>query len=159
MKKKTIGNKIMMIMMTMMLLLTGLGASKSVFAANTSDENWSFNLSVDSSKFHYIKGRAKTNDSKIYINWQTAYGGNLSKLTVSPFGADSDTGAAKAAGTRYGGQRNYVMNGCNKYAVTNYVHELGMTYARPALRANEGKGTAKGVWSPDCAGNSYIILQ
>ena len=35
MKKKTIGNKIMMIMMTMMLLLTGLGASKSVFAANT----------------------------------------------------------------------------------------------------------------------------
>lgn len=158
MKKKTIGNKIMVVMMTLMLLLTGLGASKNVFAANTADVDWSFNLSVDSSKFHYVKGRAKWNNSKIYINWQTAYGGNLSKLTVSPFGADSDTGSPKKAGTAYGGQRNYIMNGCNKYAVTNYVHELGYAYARPGIKANEGKGTAKGVWSPDCAG-SYKVLQ
>ena len=158
MKKKTIGNKIMVVMMTLMLLLTGLGASKNVFAANTADVDWSFNLSVDSSKFHYVKGRKKENDSKIYINWQNAYGGNLSKLTVSPFGAVSKKGTAEPAGTRYKGQRNYIMNGCNKYSVTNYVYELGYAYARPGIKANEGKGTAKGVWSPDCAG-SYKVLQ
>ena len=105
-------------MMTLMLLLTGLGASKNVFAANTADVDWSFNLSVDSSKFHYVKGRAKWNNSKIYINWQTAYGGNLSKLTVSPFGADSDTGSPQKAGTAYGGQRNYIMKTAIRTAVT-----------------------------------------
>lgn len=37
MKRKTIGNKVMIVMMTLMLLLTGLGMSQSVFAANTTD--------------------------------------------------------------------------------------------------------------------------
>ena len=59
MKRKTIGNKVMIVMMTLMLLLTGLGMSQSVFAANTTDATWSYNLNADSSKMHYISRREK----------------------------------------------------------------------------------------------------
>ena len=131
MKKKTIGNKIMVVMMTLMLLLTGLGASKNVFAA--------------------------ANTSNAYVNWNGVYGGNLSKIAVSPYKATTSSSSLKNAGTETGGSRTYIMNGCGKYEVKIYV-KSPYKFASIGLKAYAGKGTAKGVWSPDCAGN-YKVLQ
>lgn len=158
MKKKTIGNKIMVVMMTLMLLLTGLGASKNVFAAaNTADVAWSYNLNVSSKKTHYISRREKLNKSNAYVNWNGAYGGNLSKIAVSPYKATTSSSSLKNAGTETGGSRTYIMNGCGKYEVKIYV-KSPYKFASIGLKAYAGKGTAKGVWSPDCAG-SYKVLQ
>ena len=49
------------------------------------------------------------------------------------------------------------VNSTGKYAVTNGVYERGYRYASLGVKSQSGNGTAKGVWSPDCAG-SYTIL-
>ena len=157
MKRKTIGNKVMIVMMTLMLLLTGLGMSQSVFAANTTDATWSYNLNADSSKMHYISRREKMNNSNVYINWNGVYGGNLSKIAVSPYKAKKSSGSLVNAGTSTSGSRTYIMNGCGKYEVKIYV-KSPYKFASVGMKAYKGKGTAKGVWSPDCAGH-YTVLQ
>ena len=157
MKRKTIGNKVMIVMMTLMLLLTGLGMSQSVFAANTTDATWSYNLNADSSKMHYISRREKMNNSNVYINWNGVYGGNLSKIAVSPYKAKKSSGSLVNAGTSTGGSRTYIMNGCGKYEVKIYV-KSPYKFASVGMKAYKGKGTAKGVWSPDCTGH-YTVLQ
>mgnify|MGYP003253235383 CR=1 FL=1 len=79
--------------MAAMLSITGLGvAQKNVQAANAKDESWSFSLSVNSNAFQYIKGRNKTDDSKIYINWSSTYGGNISQIQVYACGSNSEYG-------------------------------------------------------------------
>ncbi len=151
-------NKVMMLLMALMLVVSGMGVSATSFAANTSDDPWSFSLGVKMTTMQHIVGRRKDNDSKNYIYWSSTYGGNLSKITISPFGANSAQGKAYPAGTKSGGERRYIMNQTGKYALTNFVYELGYKYARPGMLGNKGSGGAKGVWSPDCAG-SYTVLQ
>ena len=60
-------------------------------------------------------------------------------------------------GKEHGATRECVVNSTGKYAVTNGVYERGYRYASLAVKSQSGSGTAKGVWSPDCAG-SYTIL-
>lgn len=154
---KNLGNRIMMVLMAAMVFVTGAGVSKTAFAANTSDESWSFYLTTDNTSLQYIPGRNKTDDSKIYINWTTKHSGGLTSIIVSPYGADSAYGDPKPAGTYTGGVKSYIMNGYGQYSITNYVFERELAYARPGMRAEAGYATAVGVWSPDSTRN-YTIL-
>lgn len=154
--RNKIGRKLAVITMGLMIALTGIGMSTTVFA-DTTDTIWSFNLNVSTTKFQYLS-REKQNNSKIYINWQSSYGGNLSKICVTPKGSDKKDSTPKNAGTVHGGSRQYIMNGSGKYSLTNGVYEMGYKFARPGMRAQAGKGTAKGCWSPDSAG-TYTVLQ
>ncbi len=60
-------------------------------------------------------------------------------------------------GKEHGATRECVVNSTGKYAVTNGVYERGYRYASLGVKSQSGNGTAKDVWSPDCAG-SYTIL-
>ena len=94
--------------------------------------------------------------SKIYFNWNGAYN-NLTKLMITPYGSYGTDDSLKPAGNEYGATRECVVNRTGKYAVTNGVYERGYRYASLGVKSQSGNGTAKGVWSPDCAG-SYTIL-
>lgn len=158
MRKRRKSGKIMVLVMVAMLALSGMAYTKTAYAANTTDEKWSFALGVKITKMSYIPNRIKENDSKIYINWIAAYGGNLSKITVAPYGSHEKDGAHRTAGTSTGGDRRCIMNSTGKYALTNYVYELKYRYASVGMLGNKGGGAARGLWSPDCAG-SYTVLK
>lgn len=149
---------VVMVAMAAMLSLTGLGVSGKSAKADTIDTTWSFSLAANSYSFNFLPLRQKDNSTKIYFNWNGTYGGTLTALTVSPYGAYDANGSKIAAGTNSAGEKTYSVNQTGKYRVTNYVHELGMTHATLGVRSKVGYGTAKGVWSPDCAG-SYSVLQ
>lgn len=147
-----IKNKIMMFLMMAMLAVSGLGVSQTVCAAgNISDTIWSFSLSVKNTTMQYTPKRDKTNNSKIYVYWSSTQGGNLSKITVSPFGYKK--GSRCAAGTATGGERRSIMNNTGKYVLTNFVYELGCSEATVGMLGNKGAGTAIGKWSPDFSGD------
>ena len=151
---------IAMTAMAAMLSITGLGvAQKNVQAANAKDESWSFSLSVNSNAFQYIKGRNKTDDSKIYINWSSTYGGNISQIQVYACGSNSEYGEPINASRKKSGDNPIYgfMYGAGKYSLTSYVHEQGLSYARPGMKSIKGSGTAKGVWSPVSIGTYKII--
>jgi hypothetical protein len=162
MRTKRGSNKIMMMVIALMLIITSIGISKKINFASTgniTDETWSLNLSVTNTTWQFLMGRNKLNNSKIYINWSTSYGtGKLTSIYIAPCGSDKADSSPHAAGTSSGGGAYYVMESTGKYAMTNYVYELGYHYARPAMRAKSGSGTAQGYWSPDCAG-SYTVLK
>lgn len=158
--KKRIGNKIILAVIAGMLGLTGMGISESVSsAANTSDKAWEFALSYKKTDVNYTNKRRKDNNSKIYVNWQSTVGGDLTAITVGAFGCYSDSSKKYPAGRLDGDKKRFcVMNGTGKYALTNYVNELGYSHAKIGLRGVTGSGVARGVWSPDCAG-SYTVLK
>ncbi|MBR6222169.1 MAG: hypothetical protein IKQ71_01890 [Lachnospiraceae bacterium] len=145
-------------MCCMMLVLSVFGISTRVSKASTTDTNWGFSLSVNDSGYQYMSARAKSNTSKIYIYWITCNYGAVSSITVSPYGTATAHGALQAAGTANGGVRAYSMNAYGKYSLRNYVHELGLGYARPGMRGAGGSGVASGKWSPDSTKN-YTLLQ
>ena len=76
---------------------------------------------------------------------------------ITPYGSYGTDDSLKPAGNEYGATRECVVNNTGKYAVTNGVYERGYRYASLGVKSQSGNGTAKGVWSPDCAG-SYTIL-
>lgn len=76
---------------------------------------------------------------------------------ITPYGSYGLDDSLKPAGNEYGATRECVVNSTGKYAVTNGVYERGYRYVSLGVKSQSGNGTAKGVWSPDCAG-SYTIL-
>ena len=85
---------------------------------------------------------------------------SITGLGVAQNSAQANTrtdDSLKPAGNEHGAARECVVNRTGKYAVTNGVYERGYRYASLGVKSQSGNGTAKGVWSPDCAG-SYTIL-
>ena len=124
---------IAMTAMAAMLSITGLGvAQKNVQAANAKDESWSFSLSVNSNAF---------------------------QIQVYACGSNSEYGEPINASRKKSGDNPIYgfMYGAGKYSLTSYVHEQGLSYARPGMKSIKGSGTAKGVWSPDSIGTYKII--
>ena len=155
---KKLRSRLVIVTMVAMLGLIGFGNMGDTLAGNTRDVDWSFALSVNNSNIQKLTKREKLDDSKIYVYWISSYGGDLSKISVSPYGAHYMDGGSYAAGTRSGGEITYVMNSPKKYSLTNYVYELEYEYATVGMKGILGSGTAVGKWSPDSSG-TYTVLQ
>lgn len=149
--------RIMALAMTFMLALTEIKMTDSVFAANTGDESWTIFFAPDSSAETIFARVAVQDSTGIYIKWTASYGGNLSEIWVSPYGAETRTSPLVPAGTMAGGRKSYVMPGPGQYIIPNYAYAMGMPYMTFGMRAKTGCGTATGVWSRDNTGN-YSIL-
>lgn len=149
MRKKNLGTKIMTFLIAVMIGVTCVAvASKNTNAKNSVDTEWSYVLSVDSTSQTFLDYRMKEDTSKIYFNWGSVISGNLSGIAVEPYGYSTSSGR-QPAGDSYGQHKVCVINNTGKYSITNWVHELGYTYATVGMRSVAGSGLAKGVWSPD----------
>lgn len=166
-KTSRVKKSIMMMAITLMMIVTGLGIAQKNALASSSDEAWSFSLSVNSSVFRHMTGREKENSTKIYIYWSATYGGDLSQIKVYACGASGPNGTPVNA-SRSDPSANPIygfMYGAGQYSLTNYVYEINnstaykgtMPYARPGLKSNAGSGAAQGWWSPDSIG-SYTVI-
>ncbi|MBE5943673.1 MAG: hypothetical protein E7258_02010 [Lachnospiraceae bacterium] len=154
---KKLRSRLVMMTMVAMLAIIGFSNSGDTLAGNTADATWSFSLSVSNSNIQKITKREKTDTTKIYLQWSSTYGGNLSAIYVSPYGANSLSGGSSPAGTSGGGEVFYRVPSTGQYSLTNYVKELGYGYATVGMKGAAGSGTAKGNWSPDSRYN-YTIL-
>lgn len=150
------GNKMVLILFAVMLLITGLGISRTVNADNV-DRRWSYELKAGSTNWKYFPREKKDDTTKHYIYWKASYYGNVSQIKISPYGAKSMTSTAKPAGTMGGKSKTYIMKSTGQYRVTNCVKELGYRYATPRIKSNKGSGIVNGVWSPDSTVNVPIL--
>lgn len=153
---KKIINKIFIIsMLFMMATVAFKGISRIADASgNTTDTYWRVNLKA-SSNFAYTEARGKYDDSKVYLNWVTK--GGVNKMYVAPYGLRKINGAHYNCTDYTGSTRKYTVYNVGKYAMTNYVCELGYDYAAIGFMSRSGSGYPSGYWSPDCAG-SYKVL-
>lgn len=154
---KKFRSRLVIMTMVAMLAIIGFGNSGDTLAGNTADASWSFALSVSNSNVQKVTKREKTDYSKIYLQWSSTYGGNLSAIDVSAYGANSLSGGSSPAGTSGGGETFYRIYHTGQYSITNYVKELGYGYATVGIKGAAGSGTAMGNWSPDSRYN-YTIL-
>lgn len=152
---KKLANKVITYAMVAMMAISATGGAKSLMAANITDRNWSFSLSVNNQNMQFIAREIKEDYSYIYVYWKQSMGGNLDKITVSPYGGSS-SGELKAAGTKYGGERRTILNTIGEYRLINFVKENGHSYASIGMIGNKGAGFASGVWSPDSIGSAPI---
>ena len=136
------------------LMIVDFGANNCK-AANISDKTWSFALSLTNTVRQFVQKEAKDNDSYIYVKWSSTNGGNLSKISVAPYGY---RGTSRFfAGTRAEQDREYIVPHTGAYFLTNYVNECGGDAAVVSFRGYVGYGNAVGKWSPDSIG-SYTVL-
>lgn len=147
-KGKTMGDKVLLLLLTAMLLITGLGISQTVNADNV-DRAWSYELKASSTSWKYFPREKKDDTTKHYVYWRASYYGNVSQIKISPYGATGKMDTAKAAGDMNGNSKTYIIKSTGQYRVTNCVKELGYKYATPRIKSNKGSGTVSGLWSPD----------
>ena len=91
--------------------------------------------------------RNKDRPSSTYIRVD-ARSGNSPRLYVD--GAWNSNGDGSYNCTNHGFVR---APGPGQYEIHNGVYELGYRWARLTGWADNGSGTLRGAWSPDCAGN------
>lgn len=158
--KKNMKTKLFYMLMITMFTVIGIKFMMSNVAAtgNTSDTEWyADNAAVGDGVLHKTEARIKYNSTKVYVYWNRR-DTTIKKITLAPYGYNSELGLyCNATDYSTASNRVYTVSNLGKYSLTNYIYELGYTYAKLYFDAASGSGYIHGYWSPDSAG-TYNIL-
>lgn len=118
----------------------------SVSAANTTDEEWGFDISPSFTSYN-TRMREKTNSSAVYVHYSY---GTPSSITCDVLNSDYRSMCKKTGALALG----------QKGRIAQYVYENGFRWCILKISVPSAPyGGAGGVWSPDCAGSyPYINL-
>ena len=161
-KNRRMGSRLFSAILAMLMVVTIMTANGIVTgAANTTDTEWSFNISTSNSSYSLSDVRPKYDASSFYVYWMSKTG--PTSFYLQTYGSLTNSKSSMVA-YNYNGVK--LIPGTGRYSVRNLVYETfkkeheenGKTiYACFGAKASTISGYIGGLWSPDSSG-SYTLL-